>query len=324
MARGRKICADVQQIVVQLSSLLSREDIAAYTSISITSVNRILLYFEQHGAIDDEPKERHKRAKLLRDEDVNFLFETIQGTPDAYLDELRDMLTVNCGIHVSRSTVWRTLRAGGFTMKKLSRTAIEHSEEKRLAYVERISQYTADQLVFVDESSVDRRTTYRGSAWSIRGTQAQRKAFFVRGRRFSVLPAISYNDGIIHCEIVEGSFCTESFQCFVRRLLDQMQPFPAPNSVIVMDNCRIHKHPDIIELIESRGMRCEFLPPYSPDFNPIELAFSAMKYHLQRNGDLVRMAMTELSDNDIYICLLDALYIISPADCKGWYKYCGY
>jgi transcription initiation factor IIE alpha subunit len=71
MARGRKICADVQQIVVQLSSLLSREDIAAYTSISITSVNRILLYFEQHGAIDDEPKERHKRAKLLRDEDVN-------------------------------------------------------------------------------------------------------------------------------------------------------------------------------------------------------------------------------------------------------------
>src|SRR6266576_2762446 len=52
--------------------------------------------------------------------------------------------------------------------------------------------------------------------------------------RFSVLPAISYNNSIIHCEIVEGSFCTESFQSFVRRLLNQMQPFPAPNSVIVM------------------------------------------------------------------------------------------
>ena len=70
--------------------------------------------------------------------------------------------------------------------------------------------------------------------------------------------------------------------------------------------------------IDDRGMHCEFLPPYSPDFNLIEFAFSAMKYHLQQNGDLVWMAMTELSDNDIYLCLLDALYIISPADCHGW------
>lgn len=79
-----------------------------------------------------------------------------------------------------------------------------------------------------------------------------------------------------------------------------------------------------MNLIFGRGMRCEFLPPYSPDFNPIELAFSAMKFHLRRNGDLVRMAMTELSDEDIFLCLLDALYVISPMDCRGWYKYCGY
>jgi len=106
-------------------------------------------------------------------------------------------------------------------------------------------------LVFVDESSVDRCTTYRGRAWSIRGTKAQRKAFFVRGRRFSVLPALSLTDGIMHCDIVEGSFCTATFKRFIEQLLDYMQPFPAPNSVIVMDNCRIHKHPDIKEMIEA-------------------------------------------------------------------------
>jgi hypothetical protein len=51
----------------------------------------------------------------------------------------------------------------------------------------------------------------------------------------------------------------ELFYTFIDRLLDQMQPFPAPNSVIVMDNCRIHKHPAIVELIESRYVFYSFV-----------------------------------------------------------------
>ena len=72
-------------------------------------------------------------------------------------------------------------------------------------------------------------------------------------------------------------------------------------------------------------MRCEFLPPYSLDFNPIELAFSAMKYHLRRNGDYVRMVMKEkeLSDEEIYVTLLKALYVITPQDSFGWFAHCG-
>jgi transposase len=67
-------------------------------------------------------------------------------------------------------------------------------------------------------------------------------------------------------------------------------------------------------------MQCEFLLPYSPDFNLIELAFSAMKYHLRRNGDYVRMVMKEkeLSDEEIYVTLLKALYVITPQDSFGW------
>ena len=71
-------------------------------------------------------------------------------------------------------------------------------------------------------------------------------------------------------------------------------------------------------------MRYEFLPPYSPDYNPIELAFSAMKYHLRRDGEYVRMAMTELSDMEISCTLSLALYQISEADIFGWYRHCGY
>ena len=73
-----------------------------------------------------------------------------------------------------------------------------------------------------------------------------------------------------------------------------------------------------------RGMRVEFLPPYSPDYNPIELAFSAMKYHLRRNGAYVRFAMVEQSNTEVFCTLLEALNQITPADVFGWYRHCGY
>ena len=65
----------------------------------------------------------------------------------------------------------------------LSRIAIERSAEKRATFAACIGTYEANQLVFVDESAVDRRTTYRGRAWAICGRKATRKAFFCRGKR---------------------------------------------------------------------------------------------------------------------------------------------
>ncbi|KAF8835127.1 hypothetical protein BDN67DRAFT_913576, partial [Paxillus ammoniavirescens] len=70
--------------------------------------------------------------------------------------------------------------------------------------------------------------------------------------RFSILPALSLRDGILYCDVVEGSFCTEMFTNFIEGLLENMQPYLAPNSVIVMDNCKIHKHPSIQNMIEAK------------------------------------------------------------------------
>ncbi|KAF9514734.1 hypothetical protein BS47DRAFT_1294813, partial [Hydnum rufescens UP504] len=66
-----------------------------------------------------------------------------------------------------------------------------------------------------------------------------------------ILPALSM-DGILHLKIVEGSFNRPLFMEFIEGLLDQMNPFPGPNSVIVMDNCRIHKSNEITQMIEER------------------------------------------------------------------------
>ena len=62
-----------------------------------------------------------------------------------------------------------------------------------------------------------------------------------------------------------------------------MNAYPNEQSVLVLDNARIHHDNDLIEYIKAFGGRVEFLPPYSPDFNPIEEAFSSIKASLRRN-----------------------------------------
>jgi len=69
--------------------------------------------------------------------------------------------------------------------------------------------------------------------------------------RYSILPALSL-DGILHLEVLDHSFSGEEFQDFVKGVLDRMQPWPMPNSVLVMDNASIHKVPGIREMVEQR------------------------------------------------------------------------
>ena len=66
-----------------------------------------------------------------------------------------------------------------------------------------------------------------------------------------MLPAISMT-GVLSCNIDEGSFTTLLFKVFLEGLLNEMQPYPAPNSVVIMDNAKVHKSPEICEMIEAR------------------------------------------------------------------------
>ena len=68
-----------------------------------------------------------------------------------------------------------------------------------------------------------------------------------------------------------------------------MLPFPHKNSVLVMDNARIHKNEKIRSIVEEFGGRVLFLPPYSPDLNPIELAFSTIKSWLRKYNEFINL-----------------------------------
>ncbi|KAE9383867.1 hypothetical protein BT96DRAFT_743131, partial [Gymnopus androsaceus JB14] len=71
-------------------------------------------------------------------------------------------------------------------------------------------------------------------------------------------------------------------------------------------------------------MRYVFLPPYSPDYNPIELTFSAIKAYVRHHGGIIRAAMSEKDDLDVYLLLNEAVWSVSADDAKGWFSHCGY
>jgi hypothetical protein len=145
---------------------------------------------------------------------------------------------------------------------QITKVAVEQSEQLRLQYTTTIGEYNAERLIFINESATDRQTTYRNVAWALKGQRAMRKSVFIRGTRYvlhnalisssnccrySILPALSL-DGIIYCDIVNRSFNMEWFKAFIQGLIisNATNPWPGQNSVIIMDNCVIHKNAKIL------------------------------------------------------------------------------
>jgi len=105
----------------------------------------------------------------------------------------------------------------------------------------------------------------------------------------------------------------------------EMNPYPGPNSVLVMDNVRFHLREDIQDMIEERGMHVVFLPPYSPDFNPIETAFSCTKAWIRRNNMRVRRAMESPDKSEaIAILTLAVMESCTAAHALEWFRMSGY
>ena len=200
---------------------------------------------------------------------------------------------------------------------------MERNEEDREEYKRNISiHYRPEHLVFADESHFNWLTLRRPYAWSKRGERASRHEFQFRGAKYSLLPALSL-DSILHLEVVENAVTGADFRRFVERLLPLMNKWPLPHLVLVVDNVSIHKVAGIRELVEEHGMRLVFLPSYSPDLNPIELAFSSIKAWLRANRDRINQEMAA-EEGSVYNALWQAVHSVTPEKARGWYKHCGY
>lgn len=181
----------------------------------------------------------------------------------------------------------------------------------RERFEHRRRRWRRSRLWFVDESGVNLSLT-RSEAWAPRG---ERVVDYVPGRRwetFTIIAALSVG-GVRAPMLLPGAMNTEALRVWVR---DHLVPLLQPGDIVLWDNLGIHEDYEVGLLIRGAGARLEFLPPYSPDLNPIENAWSKAKTSLRAAA---ARTWERLVDG-----VAGALRAITPTDCLNWFCHCGY
>jgi len=165
--------------------------------------------------------------------------------------------------------------------------------------------------VFLDESGVTTEMTRRYGR-ALRGERIREASPAGHWRTLTLLGAMT-SEGMLASMTVESPTDGDVFRAYLDEVLC---PQLRPDQVVVMDNLAAHKVDGVRQRIEAAGARLLYLPPYSPDFNPIEQAWSKIKEHLRsakaRTLEVLEETVTQ------------ALRTITPQNASAWFSHCGY
>ena len=148
-----------------------------------------------------------------------------------------------------------------------------------------------------------------------RGKIGQRVVDYVPDTRYESLTILSSlrQDGTTEALVFEGALNGEMFVGYMKNCL---APTLKEGDVIIMDNLSSHKVKGLEKIVKERGARIEYLPPYSPDLNPVENMWSKVKAHLRNVKERCKEALID--------AVGVALRTVSAQDARGWFEHCGY
>ena len=149
---------------------------------------------------------------------------------------------------------------------------MEACEEKRIEYKKKIEDIPIEKIVYIDESGIEMKII-KDRGWGIKKEKLSSKKSGKHYERTNILAGY-VNKKTIAPMVFNGSCNTELFTAWVKQ---QLVPSLKKGQTVVMDNASFHKSPKIREAIEKAGCRLIYLPPYSPDLNPIEIFWANMK-----------------------------------------------
>lgn len=185
----------------------------------------------------------------------------------------------------------------------------EANRQRREAFLERIRTVSPENLIFLDESGVTTSMT-RLRARCVGGGRIHEATPGGHWKILTVLSAMSTR-GLIATMTIEEATDADIFLAYVEQVL---LPALRPGNVVVMDNLSSHKVSGVRELIERTGAEVLYLPPYSPDLNPIEKAWAKLK-------ELLRSAQAR-SKQALDQAITQALQLITPENAMAWFRLC--
>jgi transposase len=181
----------------------------------------------------------------------------------------------------------------------------------RRQWRETMPLHDAGQYIFVDESGV---TTdlLRRYARSPRGTRASDHTPCSHWQTHTVVAALRPTE-VTATAVFDGPMDTVTFRAYVEQVL---VPMLRPGDVVILDNLAVHKQPEVRAAIAQAGAHLRFLPPYSPDFNPIEQAFAKLKAFLR--------AARPRTFDQVCDLMRTALALFLPDECANYVRHSGY
>lgn len=183
--------------------------------------------------------------------------------------------------------------------------------EARRRWIEEQGLLDTTKLVFLDETSANTKMT-RLYGRCTRGERLFARVPFGRWRTVTFVGALRCT-GMTAPMIIEGAMNGKAFLAYVRQCL---VPTLKRGDIVVMDNLLVHKTPGVREAIEGAGARLEYLPPYSPDLNPIEMPFSKLKAWLRK---LSRRTIATLSR-----AIGEFVPTVTKPQARNYFRHAGY
>ena len=273
------------------------EDAAELGGVNVATVGRWYRVFRRTGAFwpDDALGQQHYDNALFNPNFLAAVTSLIVDSPEAFLGEISETLRQLSelpgweGLSHSPSTVSRVLRAVGYTHKRIITHIRERCAQRRRAIARQIRRVPIKCIVSMDEVHKDGSSSYRRYGWALRGVRDEVLVSDPqKSPRYSVMAAVSI-DGVVETMTcaVPPAYTALDYTLFIHQLAPSMgkwnpdipaEDWEAQNarSVLLIDNAAIHSD-EADDLARDYGILVLRLPPYSPDFAPVEGVFSILK-----------------------------------------------